>query len=285
MSDIDDPILIEDGLQCPEVGSWTEIKQDHVAYYAKLFSSGMKNKWGKRVYVDLYAGAGYARVRGTARLIMGSPLRALLLADPFDKYVFCEEDAEKLEALKMRVKRVAPARDVAYVSGNCNQKVDEILTAIPFGAKGHTVLSLCFADPYDISLKFTTLRTFAQRYIDFIVLLAVWSDANRAYKRYVMEDAFKVDEFLGSSTWRERWTLAQLNAVAFPKFLAEEFAKSMERLGYLPTPLHKMKRVSSDEKNLPLYYIAMFSKHSLAHDLWDDVLKYGTDQTAFEWDR
>jgi hypothetical protein len=68
-----------------------------------------------------------------------------------------------------------------------------------------------------------------------------------------------------------------------PKFLAEEFAASMETLGYLPTPIHKMKRVRSDEKNLPLYYIALFSRQELAHRFWDDVLKYGTDQTKFPW--
>jgi hypothetical protein len=58
----------------------------------------------------------------------------------------------------------------------------------------------------------------------------------------------------------------------------------MGTLGYLPTPIHKMKRVRSDEKNLPLYYIALFSRNKLALDFWDDALKYGTDQTGFSWD-
>lgn len=121
-------------------------------------------------------------------------------------------------------------------------------------------------------------------FIDFVVLLALWSDANRADKRYVMEDAIKVDEFLGSTTWRERWKTAQANAIPFPKFLAEEFASMMQTLRYLPTPIHKMKRFRSDEKNLALYYITMFSKHPIADTFWDDVLKYGTDQTTFGWD-
>jgi len=93
-----------------------------------------------------------------------------------------------------------------------------------------------------------------------------------------MEDATKVDEFLGLRTWRERWAGAQKKAIEFPKFLAEEFALRMESLGYLRTPLHRMKKVRTDEKNVPLYYIAMFSKHETAHELWDEVLKYGTDQ-------
>ena len=36
--------------------------------------------------------------------------------------------------------------------------------------------------------------------------------------------------------------------------------------------------VRSDEKNLPLYYLALFSRHETAYKFWDDVLKYGTDQ-------
>jgi len=41
-----------------------------------------------------------------------------------------------------------------------------------------------------------------------------------------------------------------------------------------------MKQVRSDEKNLPLYYVALFSRHNLAYQYWQDVLKYSTDQTS-----
>lgn len=271
----------DDGHVCPEVGAWTEDKHRLVSLYSTLFSSGMKNKWGRRVYLELYAGAGKSRIRGTRRIIPGSPLLALNVSDPFDKYVFCEDVPENMDALQFRVNRFAPSADVEYVSGDCNERTVEILEKIPPGAKGDTVLTLCFADPFDIGMKFHTLQALSNRYIDFLVLLAVYSDANRAYKRYVMEDAVKVDEFLGSKTWREQWRTAEASGASFPKFLAEEFAASMEKLDYLPTPIHKMKRVRSDEKNLPLYYIAMFSRSSVAQKFWDDVLKYGTDQTSF----
>lgn len=274
---------LDDEFECPEVGAWTEEKHKLVSLYATLFSSGMKDKWRRRVYLELYAGAGYSRIRGTQKVIFGSPLRALAVIHPFDKYVFCEAMPKNLEALKSRVKRHAPAANVSYIEGECDMHATDILAEIPAGSKDDTVLTLCFADPYDIGLKFSTIKALSSRFVDFLVLLAVYSDANRAYKRYVMEDAVKVDEFLGSETWRARWRVAQISGAAFPKFLAEEFAVRMETLGYLPTPIHKMKRVRSDEKNLPLYYIAMFSRHPLAHDFWDDVLKYGTDQTSFSW--
>lgn len=276
--------ISEDDLICPEVGSWTEEKHRHVSIYATQFATGMKASWDELVYVELHAGAGLSRIRGTSRVIPGSPLRALGLKDPFGKYVFCEENEERLEALKFRVKKYAPHANVAYVPGNCNEVIESILKEIPLGSKQRTVLSLCFADPFDISLKFNTLRKLSVRFIDFLVLLALHSDANRAYKRYVMEDASKVDDFLGSKTWRERWRTAEAGGVSFPRFLAEEFALSMHGLDYIRTPIEKMKLVRSDEKNLPLYYIAPFSRNQLAYKFWDGALEYGTDQTKFRWD-
>lgn len=61
----DDPIPQEDNLICPVVGAWAEDKHRLVSLYSTLFSSGMKYKWDKRVYVELYAGAGYSKIRHT----------------------------------------------------------------------------------------------------------------------------------------------------------------------------------------------------------------------------
>lgn len=153
-------------------------------------------------------------------MILGSPLQALAVEPPFDKYIFCEAISENLEALKIRVTRHFPAANVAYVEGDCDLRASDILAEIPPGSKDNTVLTLCFADPFDIGLKFGTIKTLSSRFVDFIVLLAVYSDANRAYRRYVMEDAVKVDQFLGSSTWRDRWRIAEADAILFPKVLS-----------------------------------------------------------------
>jgi hypothetical protein len=80
--------------------------------------------------------------------------------------------------------------------GDCDLRASHILAEIPPGSTGNTVLTLGFADPFDIGLKFGTIKTSSSRFVDLIVLLAVDSDANRAYKRDVMEDAVQVDQFL-----------------------------------------------------------------------------------------
>jgi hypothetical protein len=66
-----------DTLFCPEVGKQAEEKHGLVSFYAKLFSTGMKDKWDERVYIELYAGAGYSKIRDTSRTIAGSPIQAL----------------------------------------------------------------------------------------------------------------------------------------------------------------------------------------------------------------
>jgi three-Cys-motif partner protein len=89
----------DDGLyHGDEVGPWVEDKHRLVSLYETLFSTGMKHKWGARVYIDLYSGPGMVRVRGTEKFLWGSPLLALQVRDPFDKYIFCENNDVALEA-------------------------------------------------------------------------------------------------------------------------------------------------------------------------------------------
>src|ERR1700730_5368698 len=105
----------DDGLAAPDVGPWAEEKHRMVSLYSTLFSSGMKAKWSRRIYVELYAGAGHSRIRDTSKFILGSPLLALKVKDPFDKYVFCEEEPTNLKAFKVRAKQISPNADIAYV--------------------------------------------------------------------------------------------------------------------------------------------------------------------------
>jgi len=274
----------DDWLFCPEVGKQSEEKHGLVSFYAKLFSTGMKDKWDERVYIELYAGAGYNRIRDTSRTIAGSPIQALTLEHPFDKYIFCEKGHKELDALRTRVGRTAPDAKVAYILGDCNQHVDEILAAIPAHSPGHRVLSLCFVDPYDIGIKFETLRRLSARFVDFLVLLALYMDANRNYENYMKEEAVKIDEFLGLPDWRDRWTISLRNGTSFPQFLAEEFSNSMETLRYQPQPFYKMKQAKISEKNVRLYCLALFSRNPRAYSFWDQVLKYRNPQTAFNFE-
>lgn len=270
----------DDNLYCDEVGPWSEDKYRHVALYDLLFSTGMKGKW-HRVYIDLYSGAGVVRVRGSNRHFKGSPLIALSVPDPFDKYILCENNHKSMAALQARVLKGFPSANVCFVEGDCNELVNEICERIPRSSPGHGVLSFCFADPFDISIPYETIRRIARHRVDFMMLLALHMDANRNEATYVSPENKKVDDFLGQSDWRGRWEGLKASKT-FPRFLAEEYSKGMEGLGYLPLPFERMKQIRS-EGNLPLYHLALFSKHPRAHSYWNQVLKYSSPQRAL-WD-
>ena len=124
----------DDGLVCADVHHWAEEKYRLLALYDQLFSSGMKNKWDQRVYIDLYAGAGFSHIQGTSTFLKGSPIIALTVDRPFDRYIFCEENEELLAALRARSARIAPEANVSFIHGNCDAKIEEICGAVPKGS-------------------------------------------------------------------------------------------------------------------------------------------------------
>jgi len=71
------PSLDNDGLPAPEIGGWGEEKYRHVQLYSSLFARSMRRKWDALFYLDLFAGSGRSRIRGTARIVNASPLLIL----------------------------------------------------------------------------------------------------------------------------------------------------------------------------------------------------------------
>lgn len=271
----------DDGLLAPEVGAWAEEKYRIVELYDTLFSSGMKKKWGCRVYIDLFAAAGHAKIKGTNRIVRGSPLIALSVPDRFDKYIFCEKDQERLSALKSRVQTKYASADVEFVEGDCNSEVQEILDKIPSHSSKNKVLSFCFIDPYKIGeLQFQTVSALSKKFMDFLIVLAVGMDATRNKAVYTDPKNHQIQRFLDVDDWRARWNVARTRKILFRHFLAREYASQMQTLSYLTVPLEKMKEVRSDDKNLPLYHLAFFSRHELGYTFWEQVLKYSSDQQS-----
>jgi hypothetical protein len=134
-------------------------------------------------------------------------------------------------------------------------------------------------DPFDCDFSFDDLKKIsnAARGVDFLCLLALQMDAKRNIQHYLLPES-KIDRMLGNTTWRNRWIERPNIHDDFAKFLAVEFSCSMSGIGYIETPLHQMREVKTHDNNVPLYYLAMFSKHQKAFDLWKEVLVYSTPQ-------
>jgi three-Cys-motif partner protein len=272
----------DDGLFTPPVGSWAVQKYRLVGLYNELFSTGMKGRWDRRVYIDLFAGSGKARLRDTGKIVLASPLLALSVPNPYDRYIFCERNNDAMNALKERVKALNTNLDVHFVDGDCNERIDTIISTIPRYSSGTKVLSFCFVDPFSLNIHFETIRKLGNYIMDFLVLLML-SDPLRNEDRYTEKNSDRIELFLGFRDWREKWNIAKARGTGIRKFLATEFARQMITVGYKEESLSSMVEVRSDDKNLPLYHLAFFSKHPLGYKFWSQVRKYASEQTSFEF--
>jgi three-Cys-motif partner protein len=200
------------------------------------------------VYIDLFAGAGRARMKSTNKIVLSSPLIALNVSDKYDRYIFCDEDERNLEALQKRVERDFPAADVRFVLGDYNKEVNEIAKLIPQHSKTNKVLSFCFVDPCSLKVDFDTIRSLSEHFVDFLILLALAMDANRNVARYIDDNNDRISRFLGLEDWRDRWLIAFEKDQSFRRFLAREYANQMIKSRYLDDSIKTMIEFRSDDR-------------------------------------
>ena len=273
------PSKDDDGLLYEEVRAWSEEKYHLVQHYTSLFCRSMSGKWQSLVYIDLFSGPGRSRI-DNKRIIDAPPLLALNSEYSFDKYIFSDISKDKCSSLEKRISTLSNANITNILNGDVNLITDQILNLMPRYRSDYKVLGFCFVDPYRIeNLKFETIRKLADRYIDFLVLIPTDIDANRNAITYEKITNTKLDEFLGRSDWRDDWHIAKLNNEHFGIFVANQFTKSMKQLRYIDPKIENMKLIRSDDKNLPLYRLALYSRHKLGGKFWKESVKYTNPQS------
>ena len=273
----------DDGLYIPEVGPWAENKYEVLHHYNYMFSTGMKNRFHNRVYIDLFSSAGIARIRNSNKYVLTSSLIALNLPDPYDYYIYCDIDEKCISTLSERVQRYFPAKKANYIVGDCNEKATKILSLLPKPSKSNTVLTFCVVDPFNLGINFRTMKALSKYRMDFLILLS-WMDTSRNEFRYVEYDNNRVDNFLGDAVWREKWAKLKNENYDFRKFLAEEFVSRMMILGYPDTAFKTMFEIRSTSKNLSLYHLAFFSKSKRGYDFWNKARFGGPSQTSLRFE-
>lgn len=266
----------DDGLYIPEVREWSLEKYKLVGGYCEIFTSGMHKKWNQLAYVDLFAGAGYARIKETGKIYKSSALISLSISHKFTKYIFCEEDEACFDALQKRVKRDYPQAQVSFVKGDCNKKIDEIKSCLPTFGKGNTLLPFCFVDPFSLNLHFRTIEVLAKGLMDFLILQALHMDANRNFDNYMSQNSTKIETYLSDPTWQQKFDSNDLNKKDFVRFLFNEYHTKMLQMMYKSEK--QAHQIKSNVKNLPLYYLAFYSKHERGNDFFDKARQYVSPQ-------
>ncbi len=277
----------KDDLLTPEVGEWSITKHSKIEYYMCLFAKSMRKKWACRVYLDLFAGAGKYLLKKSHKVVPGSPLIALAVQDPFDKYIFAEENPDYMRSLQKRVLQYFPNTDCDFLLGDCNDGISNILKSIPTFNKNYNGLTLCFIDPFKSGqLEFKTIRTISDSIlVDFLVLIPSCMDINRNKDNYCRASDPSLDRFLGTTSWRGKWKNKETPYSSFGLFIADEFGKQMLELGFIYKNTADMERVRMGyDQNLPLYHLAFFSRNKLGVKFWRETIRRTNDQLSFTWD-
>lgn len=271
-----------DGLFTPEVREWSLEKYKLVGSYCDIFTSGMKNKWNQLVYIDLFAGAGYAKIKESGKVYLNSSLLAMSVPNTFTKYILCEQDDERFNALSQRVKRDFAHLNCELIKGDSNSNINQVIKAIPNFGKGNTMLPFCFVDPYSLNLKFSTIKSLGFILMDFLILQALHMDANRNFDIYLNEENTCIAEYLGVNNWRE---LFEKNGVIyrkdFVKFLSDQYQDQMHKLGYQKD--NYSHQIRSNDKNLPLYYLSFYSKNKRGIDFFKKVQQRVKQQLSLDF--
>lgn len=263
-----------DGLTIPEVGPWAEQKYSLLGAYCDIFTSSMKNKWDKLIYLDLFAGAGYAKIKGSEKIIKTSSLISMSIPNQFNKYILSEMDNSKFNSLSERVRREYSNLDVCLFNGDTNQNIDSIISEIPKSSLEKGVLCFCFVDPFSINLDFTTIEKLARNRIDFLILFATGMDINRNKGIYFEGDDEKVERFLKNPNWRNDYKKVADKQTILDYF-ACKYDENMLHLKYVKP--ERKQQIRSLDKNLPLYHLAFYSKHKLGNEFWKKILRYGNN--------
>jgi three-Cys-motif partner protein len=257
----------DDGLPFEEIKPHSLDKHSVIAYCLSMWAGATLNKWQSRVYIDLFSGPGLAKVKTTGEIVKTSPMIALEVDHPFNRYIFCDKSAKYIQALEERVKRIFPKADVRFIEGDCNAALQKIFEFMPAYGPNNKVLSFCLADPYkSANLCFSTINGLSRLFIDFFVLIPDSMDIQRNVTAYLRPKNKTIEEFIGNPDWRgewEKWKRGNSRSArpgTFPSFIREQFGKKMKDLRYETIPASEMVQVTQAVRAIPLYKLAFYSR-------------------------
>jgi three-Cys-motif partner protein len=266
----------DDGLFIYDGHTWSEDKYKLVGGYCNIFTQGSRRNWDQLVYIDLFSGPGFCRIKETGKILKSSPLIALSLPIPFDRYIFCDNDEQSIRALSERVSRNYADKNVVYMNKDSNSAIDKIKSLIPAHGENKRVLTFCFIDPFDLNIHFETVKTLTEnKLVDILILQAYYMDANRNYENYSKEDNEKISKYLGITHWRKEFEKSYYYPNDFVNYLTVKYDDNMKKLKYLE-PVRSSFKIP--QKNVKLYYLSFYSRHSLGTDFFKKVQTYADDQ-------
>ena len=255
-----DIVNCSDGKSAIKIRRWAKDKLFYIKKFCDIFNVGMKNKWGTRTYIDLFAGPGICIIEETGEEIPGSPIIALRCKLPFTHYFFNDLEQDFINALKLRVMPCGFA-GVECFNKDCNLVVDDLLQKLPEGS-----LDFCFIDPLNWEIKFNSIRKLTEnRNMDLLITLHIGN-----IRRNIDNPNQRMNDFFPYSDWQKKYIEAMSRGEKVERVLLDIYEDGLREIGYKVVRDHISER---NMKNVRLYYLVFASKHEMGAYFWDEVTK------------
>jgi three-Cys-motif partner protein len=264
------------GLPLDEVGEWTLEKHARLRRYVDI-SRKVREKFlgpGKAgaTFIDLYCGAGQARVRETGEVIDGSPLVAFEAARsaPYSTIHLADVDQSRCNAALARLR--SRGGEAAVYVGPAEQTVHQVCEALDPHA-----LHFAFLDPFSLgALPFEVIRRLsAFKRMDLLIHVSSM-DFQRNLREFISGRNNALDQF--APGWRDKVDTAQSQAKVRRQIL-EHWLSLIRALDMQPS--QGIERVVGSKRQ-PLYWLVFVARHELAREFWDKIRDV-TPQSGFRF--
>lgn len=262
MSAENSTIVADDGLVASEVGIWAKEKHDFLRRYVDICRGARKRFIGRAgaTYIDLFSGAGRARIRETNEWIDGSAVVAwkasLEGGAPFSQILVADIDEQLRNACVKRLKELG-APVVALEGAAVEAAKEAASTVNPHG------LHFSLLDPFNIGeLNFSIIETLSKlKRIDMLVHISAMDlQRNLGRNLTAVDDAF--DAF--APNWREH---VDIN-VSKHDLRRQVIEYWRNRVAELQVDPSTEVRLITGERNQRLYWLLLAARHELAHKFW-----------------
>lgn len=289
--------------EVPEVGPWVKEKLDALARYLDFYTKVLKNQPWRTIYLDAYAGGGRAVTRAgeqskparadmfgvfsapmdpdARKLVEGSPLVALRVANPFDRYIFIEPDPDRVAELEALKTEFSSTRTIDVLRATARDGIAWI-TAQPITRHKHR--GLAFLDPFGANLDWASVQKLADTglfevVVNFALSMAIQRMLPNSGE--VPESwAATLDSYFGSRAWFDevyQHRTGLFNTSGFEKRayyserLLELYRASLKAaFGYVSSP-----RLIRNTRGAPLYYLLWAGPHRKGLEGADYILTMG----------
>jgi three-Cys-motif partner protein len=197
-------------------GSHTERKLEAVTNYLQAYVTVMKKQRFTLTYVDGFAGSGASQpladggddqllndqLYDAQSIIEGSPIRALNVEPPFDRYIFVDANPDNVASLNALVSRY-PNRRMKVLDGDANERLLSFASSLESEPLGRAVV---FLDPFGLSVRWDTIvKLAATEKVDLWYLVPVHGMSRQIKSDGTfLHSARKIDEIWGSPDWRDK---------------------------------------------------------------------------------